>query len=294
MRKFLKNILHFSIGLVLLNSLFYFFIFKPAIFDKYIFNINSISEYNIFLVSDSHGAYIAESPSKNQIFNFSNTSENYLDMFLKVQYLTSILSENDTILLSIDNHNLSSYRNGFGRVKENIIYANDFSMIEESAIQPSFYFKKITQYLPLIELNYNKSILKFIKHQVFESKNITTFSKLSNSEKEIACNKRYKQQFENHTPSVQQKDYLNKIIQLCKEKNITLIGVRFPISVDYWKLIENEDFKIKEIWLSHDLKIVDLHHLFFDNNEFFYDVDHLNIKGGELFSKAIIDNLKNL
>ena len=57
-----------------------------------------MNEYNLFLVSDSHGAYIADSPSKSQIFNFSNTSENYLDMLLKAQYLTSILSKNDTIL----------------------------------------------------------------------------------------------------------------------------------------------------------------------------------------------------
>lgn len=294
MRIFLKKILYFFIGLVLLNSLFYFFIFKPAILDKYIFNIKSISEYNMFLISDSHGAYITESPSKNQIFNFSNASENYLDMLLKVQYLTSILSKNDTILLSIDNHNLSSYRNGFGRIKENIIYANDFSMIEESAIQPNFHFIKLTQHLPLFEPKYNKSILTYLKHQFFEFKNITSFSKLSSSDKEKACIERYKTQFENRTASAQQKDYLEKTIRLCKEKSITLIGVRFPISKEYWKLIKEKDFGIKEVWLSHDLKIIDLHDLFFDNNQFFNDQDHLNLKGGELFSKAIIDNLKNL
>ena len=294
MRKFLKNILHFSIGLVLLNSLFYFFIFKPAIFDKYIFNKKSMGEYNLFLVSDSHGGYIKDSPSKNHIFNFSNSSENYLDMFLKIQYLTSVLSKNDTILLAIDNHNLSSYRNGTGRINENIIYANDFSTIEKSDINSSFHLKKIMQFLPILQGKYNNSILQYLKSQFIAHKNITAFSKLSNNEKEIACKKRYEAQFENKIVSAQQKGYLEKIIQLCKEKNITLIGLKFPISIEYWKIIAKNDFGIKKMWISHNLEIIDLHDLFFDKDEFFRDLDHMNIKGGELFSKAVLENLKKL
>lgn len=294
MQTFLKNIITFIAGLLLINFLMYFFLFKPAIFDKYIFNKNSIKEYNLFLLSDSHGAYIAEIPSENRIFNFSNTAENYLDMYLKINYLTSFLTEKDTILLAIDNHNLSSYRSGFGRINENILYVDDFSGIEPAAIESNFYFKPITKFIPLLDPTYNRSILKYLYHQFTESKNVTSYSRLSSKGKEAASKKRYNLQFDNKSVSTQQTDYLEKIIELCEKKKITLIGLKFPISLDYWKIMGENDFGIKELWLSHNLKIIDLHDMFFANDEYFYDQDHLNVKGGKLFCKEIQKKLKDI
>lgn len=292
MRSFLINLTKFLFGLFILNLLYFYFVFNPAIFDKYIFNEASIDEYNLFLVSDSHGEYIADVPSKNKIFNFSNTSENYLDMYLKIQYLTSKLSKKDTILLAIDNHNLSSYRNGFGRIEENIIYTNDLSGIEKSAIKKYYYIKPFLKFLPILQPVYNDNILKYLKYLSNKNSKIINYSKKSEDEKIKLIEERYKQQFDNKVQSIQQKYYLDKIIQLCKKKNITLIGLKFPISKQYWDVIDDNDFGITNYWLSNGLRIIDLHAIFFQNDEYFADVDHLNINGGQVFCNEIHKCLK--
>jgi hypothetical protein len=287
MKHFIKQFLYFILSFLLINLLFYKFIFNPAILDNYIFNKNKIKDYNLFLVGDSHGAYLADVPGENKIFNFSNTSENYLDMYLKVKYLTTILTKDDTILLEIDNHGLSSYRNGFGRVRENIIYVNDFAGIEDSAINWSFYFKKYTKFIPMLEPIYNKSILKYISLQLAESNNSDDFSKVPELEKNKLYRARFVQQFFKKEPSYQQKKYLIQIIELCRQSNITLIGIKFPITKGYWNIIKEEDFGIDAFWRSNNLPFLDFHDLFFDKDNFFCDVDHLNNLGALNFCKEI-------
>lgn len=294
MQTFIKNIVIFIVGFLVINLIMYFFLFKPAIFDKYLYNENKVDAYNVFLVSDSHGEFLGNTPSKNRIFNFSNTSENYLDMYLKVHYLTSILSDKDTILLAIDNHNLSSYRNGFGRINENIIYADDFSGIEPAAIQSNFYFKRFTKYVPMLEPEYNKSIIQYATRSDSKSSKIKKYSTLSVTDKEKALTNRYLEQFENKTVSHQQKDYLKKIVDRCKAKNITLVGLRFPITNDYWQMIENNDFGISAFWESENLPFLDLHDMFLLNDEYFADPDHMNKIGSELFCKEIHRRLQKL
>lgn len=284
MKSFIQNITLFSFGLIILNILFYIFIFKPALFERYIYN-EPLNNYNTFLLSDSHGAYLEETPSSYKIFNFSNDSENYLDMFLKVKYLSKKLTPKDTILIAIDNHNLSSYRNGYGRIDENIIYANNFNNIEPAAIKSRHYLNKYIKYLPLLQPIHNNKLVRFFKYLLSLSVNEKTYADIINKEEKIK--NRYKDQFENKTQSKQQKKYLTEIINLCKKKKITLIGLRYPITKSYYDLIKDEDFGIKKHWSSYNLQIIDLHDLFFDCDECFKDQDHLNKYGGDLFCKEI-------
>ena len=73
-----------------------------------------------------------------------------------------------------------------------------------------------------------------------------------------------------------------------------MIGLKFPISKEYYEIISENDFGIEKLWLCHKMEIIDLHDLFFGYDEFFYDLDHLNKKGTELFCKEIHNALKIL
>lgn len=287
MKKFLKNIIIFAFGVLALNFILYIFVFKPAFFERYLYNEDTIEDYNLFLLSDSHGGYLKEIPSQNKIFNFSYPHENYLDMFMKIKYLTSIISEGDTILLSIDNHSLSTYRDDYGRADENIIFVKDIEGINPTDLESNYNLSRIMRYFPLAKPSYNKFILTYLKGFILETKNNTNYSKLSSEQKKIACQNRYVLQFENEKMSFKQKKYLTKIISLCKTKNITLIGIKFPITKEYWEIMGHQDFGIDKFWHEQGLKIIDLHDLFFDKDQYFEDQDHLNVKGGELFCKEI-------
>ncbi len=90
--------------------------------------------------------------------------------------------------------------------------------------------------------------------------------------------------------------YLKKIIALCKENNKRLILVYAPIPSKF--VFTNEvQFKTElyKILKENDLNFIDMsrkHGLNDENN--FYDDDHLNTSGVMLFNKALIRELRNI
>lgn len=291
MKYFLRNILYFILVYAVFNIVYYLLIFKPAVFERYFFNENKISKYNLFLISDSHGDDIEDIPNEFGIFNFSNNSENYIDMYLKIKYLSNKLSSQDTILLTIDNHLLSTSRDLMGEVDKNIIYTDDFSDIDPSYMKSRYHYKKYLKYMPLCDVDFNKITLKFIYYSLnlhkMKAPNLT-FSKLDSTMARAACMRRYKFQFSDNGRSDKQVKYLKKIIEICREHDITLIGIKFPIAKRYWDMIEKYDYGADAIMRENNIKIMDFHNLFFDNDIYFKDQDHLNTLGGKLFCQELI------
>ncbi len=294
MKLFIKNILYFVLGYLILNIVFYFLVFKPAIFEKYIYNEKNISEYNLFLVSDSHGAYIEDVPNEFGISNLSYTGDNYLDMYLKIKYFSKKISRKDTILLSIDNHQLSSYREGSRNIDKSIIYSSDFSEIDVSDLKKKYYLKECLKFLPFCYTDFNKMTSKFIKFNMKYNEIIPpdqSYSKLDSLSQQKACLLRYKSQFDNKHRSENQVLYLKKIIELCAEKGIVLIGIKFPITEAYWNMISKHDYGAEALLRNNHIDVLDFHDLFFDKNIYFYDQDHLNTQGGKLFCLNVLSRI---
>jgi hypothetical protein len=291
MKNFSTQAIYFSSIFIVLNLVVYFILVKPALFEKYIYNENHINNYNLVLVSDSHGAYIQNTPNEYGIFNLSSTGDNYHDMYLKIKYFSKFLSNKDTILLSIDNHQLSSYRNGPGNVKKNVIYTDDITEIDSSYVNlKDYYLKQQFKYLPFLNVEINRDISKYVYFSLDVDK-MDRFPQSINDLDSLTiqnnCKTRFKAQFENQTKSYEQVKYLKKIIELCKINSITLVGIKFPITDTYWELIKNNGFGIDDLLIEYNIDIIDLHDLFFSENRYFKDQDHLNTLGGTLFSKEI-------
>tara|TARA_Y100001970_G_C14214545_1_gene848866 strand:- start:128 stop:1015 length:888 start_codon:yes stop_codon:yes gene_type:complete len=293
MKLFIKNILYFSTGLLIINFIFYIFIFKPLIYNKYIYN-NSIDNYNVFLVSDSHGAVLANIPSEHGIFNLSKTSDNYFDMYLKIQYFIELLDENDTILLAIDNHSLSSYRNKSINLNQSILYVSDYDILDDKVTINRFYFKNIFQYFPLFDVDYNRIILEYLYYQLIGLNEHRKFIHFSNEDIDILIKNRYKTQFSQKSQDVDQVKYLKSIINICKDKKIRLIGIKFPIIKKYLEIIKDEDFGIEELWKSNNLEIIDLQNIYSDQDNYFKDQDHLNKIGAIDLCSKIKSSLINI
>ena len=91
--------------------------------------------------------------------------------------------------------------------------------------------------------------------------------------------------------------YLKKIVRLCKSNNVKLMLLLPPYHPDFYLFTNNEyDKEIKKYLKTIDLKSSKL----FDSKSFnitediyFENVDHLNRKGAEIFSKKI-DSIINL
>ena len=93
--------------------------------------------------------------------------------------------------------------------------------------------------------------------------------------------------------------YFKKILTLCRENNITVLLVKYPVSKDYYEYastlmpIRRFNRGIKKILKDYDnYYILDFREIFFSRIEFMRDVDHVNEKGGGRISHRIAQFIK--
>lgn len=293
MKQFLKNIFYFSLLFLIINVTVFYSVFKPALFEKYIYNAQNISSYDYLLVSDSHGAYLKNSVNSNGIFNASFISDNYHDSFLKIKYFSKKMPENATVFLSVDNHQFAEYRDGSGNIDKTNIYVKDFKSIEKVYSKKEFYINKCTKRLPILNPEFNAIVEEYVSIKTNKVPESVSIKKSLKKDLIRAASDRIKYQFQKREQSKQQLSDLYKIIDYCIENNIKLVCVRFPVTEEYWNLVKNYDYGIVELLKEKDIEVLDLHDLFFNKNNYFRDQDHMNFNGGLEFSKILIESSKD-
>lgn len=93
--------------------------------------------------------------------------------------------------------------------------------------------------------------------------------------------------------------YYDMILQLCQEHQVKVLLVRFPEAKE---LYEEEERIVPVDKLYNEVEaisakysvyqgILDYHDMFFDHPEYFFDPDHLNVKGSDLFTKRLSQDL---
>lgn len=98
------------------------------------------------------------------------------------------------------------------------------------------------------------------------------------------------------------KVYFEKIMQLCQAHDIKIVMVRYPMTKEYSteerKIVPAEKLfrEIEEIATLYSVYqgTFDYHDLYFDHPEYFFDPDHLNVKGSNLLTERLDDDLKSL
>ncbi len=288
MGKFITHSIFFVLGYLVLNGLFYMFVTTPAVYTNYVFNEDNMDQYHSFLVSDSHGACMKSIPNEYGIYNFSYRGDNYLDMYLKVQYLATQLSTEDTIFLNVDSHLFSNYRDKSSNAKKNIIYANYQvnNLLESEEVKQKLNNKKYFKYLPLLDIDYGVFYYDYLLPEKAAAYH-RSFADYNEKTQRTKCQRRYETQYQNKTKSEKQEQYLEKIIEICEEKNIKLIGIQYPLAKMYWNMIENNNYNTTSLLKQYGIEVYDFHDLFFEQTDCFYDQDHLNLKGSKLFCEQI-------
>ncbi len=93
--------------------------------------------------------------------------------------------------------------------------------------------------------------------------------------------------------------YFEKILQLCQAHGVNVILVRVPMTKEYYEE-ETKIIPVDKLWDEVDSiisrypvykGIFDYHGLYFDHPEYFFDPDHLNVKGADLFTAQFAKDL---
>jgi len=93
--------------------------------------------------------------------------------------------------------------------------------------------------------------------------------------------------------------YFESILELCLENDINVILVRIPVTKEYYEEasigIPLSDLygKIEDSYRKFDnvSMVLDYHDLYFDHPEYFFDADHLNPRGSDLFTTRLRDDI---
>ena len=300
MEKFIKSIFLFLIPILICL----FFLFLILIVSTQIL-ISSSKQYKfeenieLLFLGDSHITNaVIDSLIPNAV-NLAKRSEPYYYTYHKLKFVTS-KSRIKKILLGYSYHNFSSYYDEF--INGNL-----------SAIMPHKLFFCFEFSEQLRVLNWNRKKLLLVLKNIFSS----SYHQFYNLEKEkndywfydgynnpfleakvdsINIQDRILFQFYKEEKVAGLADlnivYLNKIIDLCQEKNIEIDFIITPLHPLYVKKTPNIfKSKLNEFRVKKDINLIDLEGLHLSDSCYVQDGDHVTIKGAEITTRALIREL---
>lgn len=285
MIKFMLKLTYFLLSLFAIS-----FLFNSIIRNNYtgLYEIVNL-DFDSYLIADSHGLSIKDNLRKNEIYNFSASSDSYFDIYRKIKYLINY-SNVKRIYLTVDDHTLSPYRESANNLDRSTYYADK----DEFSNNIDYVLNKLISNVPFFKPKSRDIVKSKIKSYLFVNSNVNTtsdWSKLTNSQKKSSCLTRVKTQFGYKNQSSQLTNKLQEIILLCKHNNIELIGIKFPLSQTYVEILNNKNFGADNIFLENNLETWDFKDEFIMNPEYFANQDHLNEIGGYNFSNILIKKI---
>ncbi|WP_425638294.1 hypothetical protein ACPUEN_02725 [Algoriphagus yeomjeoni] len=289
--RFLKNIAVFIVLLIGLNFLLFFLIKGFYIRDYNDVNLN----YSSFLLADSHGTPLGDFTEIHNVHNFSGQSDSYLDMERKLNFLVRN-TQVEKIYISVDDHTLSPTREDQNNLDRSAYYtnSNDYANYLEY-LQEKYLF----YYCVFLNDRYSLIIKNFLQNEMFNFskwggvRSKSTWESLSNVQQEQISQDRINNYFEAQAPSDKMSESLKRIIFICKDQDIELIGLRFPLSKTYVDLLNEESYDADSILTSYNFPIIDYDSLYLEQDSLFRDMDHLDRKGGEKFAKILFGKKKD-
>jgi len=257
----------------------------------------------ILFLGDSHPLTDINPLYIPNTFNYASTDETYEQTYYK---LKKILQENNNIeilVFPLDLHSFTDYRE---KPYSDIRYWLKFMTIKELAkvtgrftirlyidnlcsfVGKGFDFKRI--FFDVQKTEINKGWNKY--DGLFEEK----------GDLEDVAFKRIELQFRLY-PEIINENLLNsllKILDLAENNNKIVVFIKYPLTKEYILAIKNKGIDIDDYYSrleSYILKypniyLFDYQDLF--DNSFFTDEDHLNVKGSEIFSKQVSEDLQSI
>lgn len=291
MKPFLKQASIFILLLLVLNFAM-FFLIKGF----YIKGYDEVDlEYSEYLLADSHGTPLGDFTEIYNVHNFSNQSDSYLDMERKLKFLIRNTPV-EKVYISVDDHTLSPTRENQNNLDRSAYYTDKS---DYSSYHTYLYDKYLKYYFVFLNERYSLIIKNFIQFELFDfskwggSRSGSSWENLSTLQQEEVSQDRINNYFEYSYPSTRMSDSLQRIIALCKAKNIELVGLRFPLSKTYVDILDDESYDADDVLLEHDLPIIDFDSLFLEKDHMFRDMDHLDKDGGKIFVDILFDRQEN-
>lgn len=228
--------------------------------DGFIQSVNSYRQVGAIrglIVGDSHPAYDID-PAALGIgwHNFAYPGENLIMTYMKLKYVLDQGQRPTCLILSLDYHNLSSYRIN-GADYSNYLEFDTARTMRETIGLKAWSRSLAKKHLPLLSSFNRRQFVEYLMKRLRmlkmgESGVSRTFTILPNGQLvslrdglttksldervELAAG-RYQEQMKTPLVTPVLVEYFRKILTLCEDRGISIIGVQFPLSGSYMELL---------------------------------------------------------
>ena len=273
-RKFLSHILIIVLGVLLFNLVYVGLIggYLRIYADKY---LNFPAKISLLILGDSHPNLAWVSNPDGAAYNFSQGSDNIVDMRKKFEYATVHNGEEGkkALVLSFESHLIAPYR----ALKQN-------NRLNDLLNHP-YLDKRVVYAMPLIfdpttEVDVQQYIGRLFKSPV-DAENVFTKRRADG---------RLRHQFADGSVSRNLLREYQNLINDARKAGYEIIAIKYPLHPYYDSLVKRDPRSLK---LTHamdslagvnDLSITDFSDIIRDP-ALFRDPDHLNSKGSAVFVK---------
>ena len=269
---------------------------------------SQIDLIEILIIGNSHFHPIESDGFNYKTFNFAVGGSTYYQVYYFLKDNIEKMSSLKSIIINADPLNWSSYNN-YSNL--NPLLWNKFIDYDELSKIIGYKVLKYRFHFTLLNEVYGrkyfiKNIKHFIKDRLLNNKNISPSKAIKES---IQLNgnsdilRRVKKHFFNQNIFENKKlVYFDKLLQLCKNHNISVITVQMPHRNDY--IEQSKDFiNMKDInnnvldnprYKIGILKNIDCYSMFIDHDEYFLGGDHLNEEGSDTISKYLSNEINSV
>jgi hypothetical protein len=305
--RLLKTLL-FIIIFLIINYFFSSLFLKERLYKSRTFKIDKqlhrvINSLEVLGLGDSHPASGFDPRVFKNGFNFSFAGEKYIYNYYKLKYVIENSKDLKIVVLPVDLHSFSTWgANVFLHDFYWIKYTNYWELGKLKKRPFRFvwkyikgrFFPYIGEFLTVFGIKENKKKRMYRLPRTVNGliiKRGTFFKKRDKETRIRMLIQYYKQKIFDDTVVV----YFKKILKLCKDNDIKLVLVRYPVTKIYYryalkkvneKKYYNKIFKMIENY--NNIIFIDLHSMFFKKDgSYFYDSDHMNYIGARKFTKRL-------
>lgn len=254
------------------------------------------------LIGDSHTADGINDSNISYLANLSYPADAYIHSYRKLDKILGVNPQINTVIIGLGSHNIQKF------MENEFIYKNGYT---QEKIRNYFQIMKVEDFTFLLRKTPDQVIKGFVSipkikstvtNKILFSSTPATIYDLNigkyNYLKDVIDIKRNKDGIQNRinnkidlmASSQWQIDYLQKMVQLCQQKNLRILFIRMPEHTMYRK--PNE--KIFQSFLTTNypkIPFIDLRDLQLPDS-CYLDMDHLNYNGATIATDTLIHILK--
>jgi hypothetical protein len=294
------------------------------------------SQVEILVLGDSHpGTAIIPSHFSHNLISWTSAGEKYHHNYYKLKYFLTHCQRPKVVILPLD---IPSFSSNFSPEKDDFYWVKymDYFEFGKKKNRTSKFIRKyvkglffpyagesatlyqwlLKDYIDVTKAGFAPSRVQGLDRKKNKFKKIAYTAQSNSSdaqpyfndagakERQNAAETRVLNQFYKRNFFDPLKvEYFNKILTLCRQANIQLLLVKFPVTLEYYRYVSQHLFspesyyqKIESIIPKNYIgyHILDYQDIFFDKPGLMKDPDHVNFDGAAIISKRINKKIKKI